>query len=48
MTPFKALGAITLTLLYIVISLCMVPFAAGIWALTGIVHGMEWARERVA
>lgn len=41
-------GAITSALLYILITVCMIPFASAIWALACVAHGLEWLRERVA
>lgn len=41
-------GAITSALLYTVITICLIPFAAAIWSLACVAHGPEWVQERVA
>jgi|688.fasta_scaffold00370_10 hypothetical protein len=44
----KFAGAIVSALLYAVITIAMIPFAAAIWSLACVARGLEWARERVA
>lgn len=41
-------NAIACALLYTAITIAMIPFAAAIWALACVAHGLEWMRERVA
>lgn len=44
----KLVAALIGALIYAAVTVCIVPFAGAIWALSCVARGLEWIQERVA
>jgi len=42
------ISALVGALIYAAVTVCLVPFAGAIWALSCLARGLEWIQERVA
>lgn len=42
------IAALIGALIYVAVTICLMPFAGAIWALSCVARGLEWIQERVA
>lgn len=42
------IAALIGALIYAAVTICLMPFAGAIWALSCVARGLEWIQERVA